>query len=439
MRFVKHFCLIAVVFLLCAAGFFQPALAADIPPAAAAVLSRARELAEEEKFDQALEMLEKFKARSDASAPAPDLDDPRGYHHAEIYFMIGHIYYETGSPEAAELAYDKALTADPNHIGARLNLARVCYEQGKHGKAADSFYMAYRKEQQKDSSYLYYAAVSFLTGGFTDQSIKCFRLLEDSHPDDIKPQWRENLVHAYLSSDLGKEALSHIKILAKHYEGDKKIQWQEILLHQYLELDMYDQAQDYVIELTSQAPLVAKWWKAMAHVALAEDDQDRAVCAMTIYSYLSPLNPREKKLLGDLYLQAGIPVKAIDGYEKIPDENFDKAVVRNMVIALQQVSAPEKAVRLLEKFEKTDDDPELMILKADLLYQMEKFEAAAGTYQKAAQTDGKQTGRAWLMAGYAAWEAEDLETAEKAFKRAAQFDSQRKEAASALEKIKAMN
>jgi tetratricopeptide (TPR) repeat protein len=439
MGFAKYFILFFVVILLAGSGIFRTARAADLPFGAAAVLSKAHELAKEEKFNQALEILEKFKARSEADGPAPDLEDPRGYHHAEIYFMTGYIHYQKGEPDAAEHAYDQALIADPDHIDALVSLGRVCYEQEKYSKAADSFYAAYSKGGRQEPSYLYYAAVSYLTGDFTDKSVKCFRQLADLHPDKIQPLWRENLVHAYLSANLGKEALSHIKILADIYEGDKKIQWQEILLHQYLELGMYYQARDYILELTSRAPLVAKWWKAMAHVALETDDQDKAVSAMTIYSYLSPLSTREKKLLGDLYLQAEIPVKAIEAYENIDGGNVDKEVLRNLVIALQQAAKQEKAVKVLEDFEKIERDPELMMLKADLLYQMEKYEAAADSYKSAARIGGGHSGRAWLMAGYAAWGAEDLKTAENAFKRAVQFDDHKKEAESALKKIKAIN
>jgi Tfp pilus assembly protein PilF len=70
---------------------------------------------------------------------------------------------------------------------------------------------------------------------------------------------------------------------------------------------------------------------------------------------------------------------------------------------------------------------------------MEKYEAAVDSYKSAAQTEGRHSGRAWLMAGYAAWGAEDLKTAENAFKRAVQFDDHKKEAESALKKIKAIN
>lgn len=410
-------------------------LCADLPAAAQMVLSKAHELMEAEKYEKALEKLKDFQARSDKTDPDPNVRDPRGYHHPEIYFMIGNLYYAMENPEKAQQAFQQAVKQDAGHTGSRINLARVLHEQEKYEKAAKHFEKAYASEEKKKPKYLYYAAVSLLAGGFSEKSLDLFGKLLDTHPDAIKPQWRENLVYAFLEAGRNRDALPHIKLLAEKYTGKKQIQWQEILLHQYLELGMQDAARSYALALTMQAPELAKWWKALAHTALSGNDHDQALTAMTIYSYLAPLSGREKKLLGDLALQAGVPVKAVPYYQRLLEEEQDKSVLKSLTAAFRQLGKPEKALEALQEFEKHENDPELMMLKADLLYSMEKFDDAAAAYRAAGQNKARQEGRAWLMAGYSAWEAEDTEAALKYFKKAAEFENHKKDAESAIKRL----
>ncbi|MCF8111499.1 MAG: tetratricopeptide repeat protein [Desulfobacteraceae bacterium] len=340
------------------------------------------------------------------------------------------------SPEKAKHAYEQALKRDPGHTNSLVNLARIFHEQGKYEKAAQNFEKAYEAEEKNKAEYLYYAAVSLLAGGSADRSLGLFERLLGAHPDEIKPRWHENLVYAFLEAGKNTEALPHIKLLAEKYTGKKQIQWQEILLHQYLELGMQDKAHKYALELTTQQPTLPKWWKALAHTALSENNYDQALTAMTIYSYLSPLSKKEKKLLGDLALHSGIPVKAVPYYKAFLEENQDKSVLKSLAAALRQLGKPEKALEALKRFKEHENDPELLMLKADLLYSMDRFNDAAEAYSAAARTKGKQEGRAWLMSGYSAWEAQDTDSAIKYFKKAAEFKAQKKEAGAALKKLK---
>ncbi|MFO7860493.1 MAG: tetratricopeptide repeat protein [Desulfosalsimonas sp.] len=432
---ISKFC--SIVLIAAALLYIRPGagLCAEPPAAAQMVLSEAYEQMEAENYEKALEKLKNFQARSDKTDPDPDAADPRGYHHPEIYFMIGNIHYAMENPEKAKQAYQQAVKRSPKHAGALVNLARVFHEQEKYEKAAQSFEKAYAAEDQKEAAYLYYAAVSLLADGSAGNSLSLFEKLLKAHPDEIKPGWRENLVYAFLEAGKNRKALPHIKLLAEKYTGEKQIQWQEILLHQYLELDMQDTAGKYALELTMQAPTLPKWWKALAHTALSQNDHDQALTAMMIYSYLTPLSEQEKKLLGDLALQAGVPVKAEPYYEALLEENQDKSVLKSLVSALQQLGKSEKALEAIRAFDGYENHPELMMLKADLLYGMDRFGDAAKAYSAAAQQKGKQEGRAWLMAGYAAWEAQDTDAALQYFKEAAEFENHKKDAKAAIQRL----
>lgn len=430
--------LILVMALISLQGKTAHAQSTEPPPAAGLVLSRAYELMQEEEYQQALEVLQDFQARAKNRKPDPERPDPRGYYHPQLYFLKGNIYYLLDELQKARQAYALAVKQDPGHLPARLNLARVFHEQGQYAKAAKHFEQGYAADGEKEAKYLYHAAVSWFMAEVLEDSLRCFAQLQKAHPGDIKLQWRENLVHALLSANKNKQALAQIRILAEQYQGHKKIQWQEVLLHQYLELQMFKQAEEYALELTSQAPDQEKWWKALAHVALARDNHEQAVVGLTIYSYLTPLSRKERKLLGDLRLQVGIPVQAVPEYETLLKQDPDKRVLRNLVSACQQLAEQDRALEAIQAFEGHHEDPELLMLKADLLYQLQRFAEAYKAYQQSAIKEDQQAGKAWLMAGYSAWEAEELDLARQAFAQAAEFEGQRQNAESALQQIEKM-
>lgn len=426
------------------AGVKTAAGSGEIPAPARVVLSRAHEHMQNDDYDKALSVIRDFQARGEPDPP-PDAHDPRGYHHPEVWFFIGAIHLETENPDKAAEAFHHALRRDPQHVNARINLARILYEKSDYARAAGHFLHAYETDDEQNPEYLYYAAVTWLmddtTAESTASSIDAFMRLVESHPDDMRPEWRENLVHALLSAGREKEALSHIRVLADHYEGDKRIQWQEILLYQYLRMEMEAEAYDYALFLTREAPDNEKWWRGLAHVALARNNYENALVALTVYGYLTPLSPEEKKLFADLSLHVGIPVLAVPAYEAAMSEKEnghpDRSLLQNLVIAYRQSEKSEKAVEAISAFDGLEEAPDLLILKADILYNLERFTDAAEAYRKAAgNASGALAGRAWLMAGYAAWQADDLPSARKAFEKAAAFERHQQDAEAALKQLR---
>ena len=416
----------------------------EIPAPARVVLSRAHEHMQNDDYDKALSVIMDFQARGEPDPP-PEARDPRGYHHPEVWFYIGAIHLEQENPDKAAEAFGRALRRDPDHVSARINLARILVEQSDYKAAAGHFLHAYETDGGTNPEYLYYAAVGWLMDDeaekSTASSIDAFMRLLENHPDDMRPEWRENLVHALLSAGREKEALSHIRMLADHYEGDKRVRWQEILLYQYLRMDMAAEAYDYALFLTREAPDNEKWWRGLAHVALARNNYENALVALTVYGYLTPLSPEEKKLFADLSLHVGIPVLAVPAYEAALSEQANghpgRSLLQNLVTAYRQMEKGEKAVEAISAFDGADDDPDLLVLKADILYNMEHFSEAAEAYRKAARNaSGALAGRAWLMAGYSAWQTDDLPAARKAFERASESERHQPDAEAALKQLR---
>lgn len=406
----------------------------SIPPAVRAVLTKVTPLMNQKAYDRAIETLNAFQSRGKAVSVSGGLD-PKGYHHPEIYVTLGTCHLLKNDYQSAVRAFEQALEQDPAHTSAMLNLGKAAYELNDYTKAGHAFAQAYKNATDKKPEYLYYSAVAYLMAQRSEPSIAAFEKLFQNHADRITPAWRENFVHALLTANLARRALPHIRLLAEHYSGEKQVRWQEILLHQYLQLEMHKQARIYALFLTRQAPTCAKWWKALAHVYLQDGKSKPALTALTICSYLEPLVDQEAKLLADLHLQLGIPVKAAPLYEALLQQKTDPRLLHNLMLALQQLDRPTEALDVLQRLAPATKAPELLMLKADLLYNLERYEAAARTYRQTAQKDTRHKGRAWLMAGYAALLAKDMNASRHAFKQAATFDRHRKAALLAMGRL----
>jgi tetratricopeptide (TPR) repeat protein len=143
----------------------------------------------------------------------------------------------------------------------------------------------------------------------------------------------------------------------------------------------------------------------------------------------------EKKLLADLNLQLNIPVKAASLYEACLKEKKDKRMLQQLAMAYSQMGKPEAALAAIDAGYPDSDDADIMLLKGELYYNMDKFEQAVKACKKAARNKGCHVGRAWLMAGYAAWQIKDIAASKDAFAKAAKHRRQRKAANTALRQL----
>ena len=76
------------------------------------------------------------------------------------------------------------------------------------------------------------------------------------------------------------------------------------------------------------------------------------------------------------------------------------------------------------------------MLKGEICYNLKRYPEAAASYRQAAILGGSHQGQAWLMAGYAAMQAQDPVASEKALNRAARFDREKHAATLALDRLK---
>jgi tetratricopeptide (TPR) repeat protein len=373
---------------------------ADIPSSARVILVKAGKLMNDKDYAKAIALLVDFQAQAVAGATAET--DKKGYLHAEVHQALGTCYLFDNKFRQAARCFELALQKDPSNLSAWLNQAKAYYELHEYGKAAECFNEAYLLSPDKNPEHLYFSAVAHLLAKQNKQSIQVFERLLAAHSDALLPEWRENLVHALLAVGEHRRALIHIRNLAEKYSGAKQMQWQEILLHQYLQLDMEKEALALANLLIDRTPTEPKWWRALVHIHLQKNRYQPALTGLLVTGYLEPLSEQEMQLAADLYLQLGVPQKAAPLYETMLKAKKSPQLLTNLVIALQQLEQPDKALAALEKFSGEAMSPKMVMLKADLLYRSGNYKEAARYYHMTAESGtGKQKDRARQMAEYA--------------------------------------
>jgi len=404
----------------------------NIPLPAHVVLFKAQRLMEKAKYTQAVRILKTFQDK-DKKTWRPGDPDPKGRHHYLVAFTLANCHLMAEQPAKAIPHYREAVSAKPDFSSGWMNLAKCLYDLHHYVQAGRAFLKGYETAAEKKPEILYYAAVCLLTADANDQALLLFERLLKRHPRDIKTEWQEAIAQAYLGAGRPVKALPFIEALSEITTGARQMQWQEIRLQQYLALDMKAKALSYVQRLIGQYPTGPKWWLGLAHLHLNENRYKPALTALTVKSFLAPLTAQETMLAADLNMTLGIPVQAVRFYEKLFSEKQTADGLMKIARGYLRLHQPETALKWLDKGVGRQHTPKrLLLLKAEILYELEKYAEAATAFTAAAHQKFKP-GYAWLMAGYAAGATGNAAEAQMAFQQAAKYPKQRKAALKGLQ------
>ena len=416
--------LAVIILLLMVTAFVGPAMAKEeesLPLSVRRVLYQAQTLVAENRLEEARLKLEAYRRKKQRS-------------HYMLEFSLGDIWIRSEAYMQAAGAYRKSLELKEDFAPAWMNLGKAVYEMADYETAAGCFERAYRTAAEPHPERLYYSATAYLMANKPQRSLELFKRLMSKHPAALELEWKATLVQVHLALAHPLEALPLLEELAAKSESPQKEQWQETLLGHYMQLGRTDRAIAYARELTQIAPLTARWWKALAHLLLQNQAFEPALEALIIYAKLAPPTPVERKLLADLSLQVGIPNMVVSHYLELVSTSPDVEILSRLTFALRQLGQQPEALRQIEYYLAKEADAEILWLKGELLYEMKRYPDAAATFRRCAQNNFK-AGRAWLMAGYASWQAQELLSARKDFKRAAEYPKQKNSAFAALKAL----
>jgi predicted Zn-dependent protease len=398
------------------------------------LLINVRKAMDKNDYAAAVKLIQADQAKSKSNTPCS---------HPTVCLALGNCFLMQKEMPHAESAYLTALSLDKNYLDAQVNLAKIYTDTNQTAKAVKAFWAAYQLSDPKNPKYLYYSAVMALTDGKTQTAIRRFDSLFSAHPDQVTRQWRENYANALVTAQQWKKAAPVLRDLIAQSKGESRIKWQEALLQIYLTINDTGKALDLAGTLSRQAPSEARWWKALVHIHLTRGEYANAFEDLIIYSFVTPLTRQEKKLFADLSLQLNIPARAARMYETLITESAGKKsspshnrqMINGLVCAYRQMDRGDKALAVLNRLDPQAGNPELLLLKGDVLYETKNYKAADKAFRTAALKNCSQKGQAWLMAGYAAWQYNDIVASRNAFEQAAQYKHQREDALAAIAQL----
>jgi tetratricopeptide (TPR) repeat protein len=404
----------------------------NLPVPVSRLLFRVSNFFAHDQYAQAADFIKEFRRKNNKAEYAD---------HPEILFSLGNCCLAVKDYRGAARNYRKAITARPDHAPSWQNLANALYNSEEYAEAAKSFINAFDLQKKKNPELLYYSAECYLLAGKNAFSVSAFERLFNDFPQKIRSEWKEGMVRALIADGQNKKALPLIQELVSLYTKDKKKEWSQVLLYQYLGLGMNESARRLAFSLARHYPGEEQWWRAVVHVALEQGKMDDALMAMTIISFIHPLDKQETRLFADLNLQAGIPRKALPVYEKLLATSPSPVLLKYVVYASLRLGDKTGALALFEKYsDLTEQNFDLLMDRADLLYSLSRYQEAQAAYIQAAHVSisckksqrqdikSPEEGRAWLMAGYCAWQHGDLQSAINAFSRAVHYPTQKKKA-----------
>ena len=414
-----------LLFIMCSLADASQQKSDDLPLALRIVLNDAHKQFDKQEYKKAIEALDAFRTGG-----------KNGSDHYLVDFSLGNAWLHLNNPSRAASFYESAVAKNKEFSAAWLNLARSQYDLSQFKKAAEAFEKGYETSSPKQGETLYYAAASYFSDGNASKTVEVMERLLRNHPEDIKPEWKEILVHAYLALQKPEKAIVLMEQLVDQFTGEKKLQWQEAILYQYLSMNMEKKALRMAEQLSETYPLEPKWWKALARIHLSVDRYREALAAMMICGYLQPFNEKEKKLIAELSLMAGTPSKAVKYYESLHSETAESDIIINIVQSYQMMNQPEQALKWVEKGLMQTGSSELMLKKANLLYELRQYDKSIQAFESYIKENKGDIGLAWLMIGFAASQDNNLDKAVIAFENASKFQRHQKTAISHLEQIK---
>jgi tetratricopeptide (TPR) repeat protein len=318
--------------------------------------------------------------------------------HYLVEFTWGNLLVMKGRNQKAALRYEKSVDLNPEFSPAWQNLGKVYYDLQQYTKAGNCMVRLYELDGKKNFDPLYQGAVSFIMG---------------KQP---------------------RKALPHLEYLASGTAGEPRKEWLEALLKVCMDLNLEKKALDVVRKVVARNEDDPCWWKVLAQLHLQQGHYKDAAAALTVHSYLTPLNRKDLILLGDLHAAIGVPVKAAACYEEALKIEQEACVCKKLAKAYIAALKPDKALKVLHDELSRRPTAALWRMTGWVYYGKEEFDKAYEAFEKSIQIDPKH-GRIFLMMGDCAIRMKDMATAKRALCKAARFRKHRKQATALLKTL----
>ncbi|MBU2917589.1 hypothetical protein KO505_06380 [Psychrosphaera sp. F3M07] len=207
-----------------------------------------------------------------------------------------------------------------------------------------------------------------------------------------------------------------------------------LIMASYYEQKKYKETTKAVEVLVKTFPEESKWWVQLANFYALIEDYDRALSTFEVAyrnGYLT--KDSEMKRLAQLYANNGIPYKAAVIQEKYINSGLIKKDDKSLSImasTFQNAKEFKKAATYYGEAAKLSNDGDLFRKQGNNLMIIEQYEAALDAFDKASKAGFKREGMLQVLIGEANFYLENWQASYDAFKEAKKDKNTAKTAAS---------
>ena len=386
---MKRLFIFLLIFFLCSPALAYPDKKEGklkLPPEVHRALYKAQQLMNKKEYLKTTEELKKFIHKY-----------PKKNHYL-IEFTLGNALTMCGKKKEVVTHYLAALDLKPDYNPAWMNLGKIYYDLKEYQKAGNALIKGYETGEKKEPGTLF------------------------------------NACSAFLMADKKENAIPYLKVLVSGKLGSPKQEWVQSLLMVYIDLKLTKKAEQMLERLVDRYRDNPLWWRLSYQFYANQNDYEKAITSLIIYSYLTPLKRDEIILLGDLLGVIGLPLEAAGYYEKALKSNGKPEEYEKLISFLLAAHKLEKARKALNQALKKNPTAKLWALLGQINYKQEKYEDALQAFSQSAHLD-PDNGEYPLMMGYCALQLEKKDKAMLALKKASQFPRQHKIARELLKQV----
>ncbi len=415
---------LAWVMLLSLGIFYSSYSSANCFPSTAAVINRAYAFMKQKKWDRAFSLMEKYRKSHKDVCP-------------EFLLYFGNCCVLAGKFKRGVEVLEKYVKTHPTSFEGWNLLASAYYGDKDYARGAKAFLKASGLSSKNKAQCLYYAGVCRYFQGKKEDACKLIKRAIQECKTPRHYQWTKTLLSILFSLKKYREAFPYVVELSSAPIKDRQ-KWEKIRVQLYFLLGKWSQAHSYLYLLLDRAPLKSMWWDYLFQVYLKENRTREALACLIIKGFITPLSPKDKKMVGDLYLQMDIPLEAVKFYEPIAKNSDFKKLAPLLARCYLRLKKNTKALYWIDRALEIKKNHTLFFLRGVILYQMGKFKDAALSFEKAGRLS-KSPGESYLFAGYCAFYAKDFSEARRFFVLASKDKKKRKQALEMLRYIKKLN
>lgn len=350
------------------------------PAALLTQLQQADRLAGQQNWAQARQLLQQAQQQ--------------GADHPLLWGRLGQALLQLQQPEAALAALERAVAGCPAEAALWQQLAQAAWQLGQHERAAVALQRA--AEQAGDDQLARQAALLWAEAGQDERALTQLEPLLERTGQLLADEELHNYVALCLRERQAGRGLRHLE------------RWQPALQSRAL------------------------FWQLRAQLLMATGAFGPAASSLRVAAALVPLPLEQQRLLADLLLQAGAPAAAARQYETLlklqPDDaELAQRLLHSYRLALQPEQALALCERLLAGAPEASRRPLLLQWRAELLYELERYDAAAQAFDQLSRHPAA-AGAAWLGRASCALRQQDQTVARQALEQARRYPAQRAEA-----------